>query len=117
MAKGKHAAALFEVITRGARRPQPSPIAPSPQPASALGDAGESSAPASLLILRLSYPTAVICALAIVTAVAGAYVAGRNSVWAPRPAIAATSDEIRGGPVQPSMITSLQRTAVDVPQL
>jgi len=133
MAKGKHSAALFEVILRGRRSNQPRPgiwesvsswFRPRPSAlgvsavagAAPPGGAAAPSAPAAQtglavdhdrrqISLNLSYTTAVTCVVAIITLVAVAYLAGQKRGAAPRAALANTTvEEMRRQPPQPGVL-------------
>jgi hypothetical protein len=118
MAKGKYATALFDVIrkdrplTRQKDRgllevitggPGPAEAAP-PVPGGAPPEAPVGSPPREMLI-RLTYPSAIVAGMALATIVGGAFMAGQKSVRNVRPAISLeTGDEVRQQQPQPDVV-------------
>jgi len=120
MAKGKHSTALFEVIRKGRPLTQQKDRgllgAPAAQPAvvdapAAVAAAEEppvqesTESPHREVLIRLSYPTAIVAGMALATLVGGAFLAGQKSGRGVRPAISAQfGDEVRQQDPQPDVV-------------
>lgn len=122
MAKGKHSTALFEVINKPGRAtsgpppvvtraplhvppgsPPSSPSA-SPLPPRSSGDRSVQLDPDRHQIsLRISYTSALVTAFAVIVIVVLAYLVGRGVKGGPQLADA-TTEEVRTGPAQPSVM-------------
>ncbi len=133
MAKGKHAAALFEVITQGnspkksssrprlglprwwANRPAASEAAEggvSLMPAAAGRSHAAEHVPSRLaldrqqriLSLQLSYRAAALCGLGALALLGGVFTIGQRMGHAPSPLLSLSSDELRAGPARPEVL-------------
>ncbi len=139
MAKGKHAAALFEVIkgdkrlqrtseggAGGLRTPSwwfksrpknesaadASPAAPLPAPAPVTRMAVNPDR--QVISFTLSYTQVIVIGFAIFVAVVMAIIIGRHTV-APMPTLSPSDEVIRGGPAQPSVMDVTENSQPSVP--
>ena len=121
MAKGKHSTALFDVIRQdrpltqqkdrgllgvltGGSGPTEAPSAPAPVPEAVPAEASERP-PHREMLVRLTYPTAIVTGMALATIVGGAFMAGQKSVRNVRPAISLeTGEEVRQQQPQPDVV-------------
>lgn len=118
MAKGKHSTALFEVIRKdrpltqqkdrgilGSLIGQPAPAETLPPAVEEPPVQAEAESPHREMLIRLSYPTAVVAGLALATLIGGAFLAGQKSGRGVRPAISAQfGDEVRRLDPQPDVV-------------